>query len=61
MVIYSTITKERHQFVVGEFENGKIAFDACKRLASIKNWEEGTYKSNFENIEEDEEEVLSLK
>lgn len=46
------------QFRVGEFDDGKIAFEACDRFASKKGWTE--YGKSFEKTMEDMETTLKL-
>ena len=46
------------QFRVGEYDDGKVAFDACDRFAEKRGWKE--YGKSFENSGEDMETTLKL-
>ncbi len=46
------------KFKVGEFDDGKVAFDASERFIARKGWSD--CKMNFENTEEDMETTLKF-
>jgi|GEM_PF-6184467 len=56
-MIATVIHKGRH-FRVGEFDDGKIASEACDRFAAKRGWTE--YGRSFEKTEDDLETTLKL-
>jgi hypothetical protein len=44
--------------VVGDFENVDDAFAEAGLKAKGRGWKEGTFKMHFENVEDEDEEMI---
>jgi hypothetical protein len=44
--------------VVGDFENVDDAFVEAKLKAKSRRWEEGTFRMNFEKIDDEDDEIV---
>jgi len=54
----ATVEHKGRKFKVGEFDDGRVAFDASERFIARKGWTD--CKMNFENTEEDMETTLKI-
>jgi hypothetical protein len=44
--------------LVGDFENADDAYAEAKIKAKGREWKEGTFKMHFENVEDEDEEMI---
>jgi hypothetical protein len=64
----ATIEHKGRKFKVGEFDDGKVAFDACQRFIAGKGWNDPKVwtdgwngcKMSFENTEDDMETTMKI-
>ena len=57
-MIHTTISKGPRMLVVGDFENVDDAFAEAGLKAKGRGWKEGTFKMHFENVEDEDEEMI---
>jgi hypothetical protein len=54
----ATVEHKGRKFKVGEYDDGKVAFDASERFIASKGWT--GCKMSFENTEDDLEMTLKI-
>jgi len=57
-MIHTTISQGFKMLVVGDFENVDDAFVEAKLKAKSRRWEEGTFRMNFEKIDDEDDEIV---